>query len=333
MITLQLLLVSLISMLLIPIIASALSKENDEEILIIEQNNTKDPRYFAESFKKLFLEAYEVYQVTGIFTMSRKENLTVLDTERPKALLFNEIVYSDENIYFKENAEFKKEIYSKKNISISSQSKVRAVVSEKAVEIANHVKVTRWIDGEKKLKTGNFCDLGINASSANTLIIGKNNIFRRLYAPVIYFSPRTMKEPNVNGSINVNKEIIRDLEIIRPDEESNSNILRKSIISKKNIIVTNGMVVEGAITTHGTLVIEANSIIHGNLFAEKSVYIGKNVKIYGTIFTQEDIDISESVQVGVFGKIKSVIARGSINIHDNTVIYGFVSCERIGRTR
>ena len=45
--------------------------------------------------------------------------------------------------------------------------------------------VIRWVDGEGLLCVNDNCNLGISASSAYGILLGKNCFFRRLYAPEI----------------------------------------------------------------------------------------------------------------------------------------------------
>lgn len=335
MITLQLLVLTLISMFLIPIIGSALSKENDEEILRIEQNNTKDPRYFAESFKRKFLASLDEFKKTGIFVMSREEILLIEENyNQPNDLKCDKIIYAKEDIKFGDRVSLIKEVYSKGSIEMGDRVECRGVLAEEDVKLGNHASIIRWVDGNRKVVVGDNSVLGISVSSGQELIVGRRSTFRRLYAPCIRFSPGKMMDTSENlVEAKIFHDILRDVAVIKHEDDSDGRTLEKSIITKYDLRVTNGMIVKGAISTHGTLVVEANSVIHGNIFAEKNIYIGQGVRVYGTIFTQEDIDIANGVIVGIQGEIKSVVARGKINIDNDTVVHGYISCEKSGKTR
>jgi predicted acyltransferase (DUF342 family) len=64
--------------------------------------------------------------------------------------------------------------------------------------------------------------------------------------------------------------------------------------------------------------------------AEENIYIGYNSRVYGILFTQENIIVNDGVEIGLLGKIKSVVARGDITFGKNCKVYGYIGTERLG---
>lgn len=335
MITLWLLLISLVSMFVLPIIASALSNEHDEEILEINQDNTKDLRYFSSSFKDKFLVSYQMYEETGEFIMSRKEDIYVEDVfSHIESKSYDKMLYLKTDSKFVDNTTFSREVYVKGSIQLGENTTVRGLAAEDSVVAGNRLNIIRWIDGNKTVIIGDQSSLGQSASSGELLIIGRQSSFKRLFAPKIVFGKNTfyLEDDNDTPIVSVNRTIERDIRILVPDEETKSYVFEGTIVTNKDLDITTGMVIKGNITTHGNLIVESNCIVHGNIFAEKNVFIGKSSKVYGTIFSQENITLSDAVKIGVQGKIKSIVAREKITIGNNVTVYGYISCEKGGET-
>lgn len=332
--TLWLLLISLITMFLLPIVTSALSNEHDEEILEINQDNTKDPRYFSNSFKRKFLTAYRQYEATGEFVMSRKEDLHVETViHHSEALTSDKMLYLKENCTYAAHSTFNKEIYAERSICIGNNTTVRGIAAEEQVITGERLNVIRWIDGDQMVRIGDYSNLGQSVSSGELVVVGRQTSFRRLFAPRLFFGHDQEMRIHVElPSVIVNSNIVRDCHIILPDGDTNSYEFEGTIVTDKDVKVTNGMIIKGAISTQGNIMIESNCIVHGNMFAEKNIFIGKSSKIYGTIFSQENITLSDEVEVGVQGKIKSIVARETITIGTNVNVYGYISCEKGGKT-
>lgn len=328
-----------LSMLIFPIGLAMTLSRYETKPLFIQQSNTKDPRYFAVSFKKIFDKAWKNYDGTGILRMSREER--VIEADKVQLLPFqvcNSIVYGEKGDFFPcEGVIFEKEVYIKGNVQLEGIPMVRAIACEKNLVLKDCTKVIRWADSEGTLTVYNGCDLGISTSSGTQLIIGKNCCFKRLYAPIILLGKEN-HELNKDIDAYVIKEsdvvifsdIIRDVKYVDDEITNEEGILKGTIITKYDITVLGNFIVQGHIRSHKDVKIDDNAVVHGNIFAEGNIFIGMNARVLGVVFSQENIYVEDGVVIGQMGKIKSVIARGDILFGRNCRVHGYIGTEGKG---
>lgn len=325
-------------MLLFPIYVGLKAARRKSEPIFIQQSNTRDPRYFAVSFKKIIDKAWESYDGSGILKMSKNEEVIEVDKIE---LLANEVcksfVYAENNNFMpNEGITFDKEIFARSNARLEKIPLIRAIACMKELVLGDGTHVIRWADAEGTLIAHNNCDLGFSTTSATKLLIGKNCLFRRLYAPEIWLG-RNDDELDIGQNINIPGEVIVSSEIIRSikyvDDEivNDKGILSNTIITEHDITVLGNYVVQGHISSHKDIKICSNAVVHGNIFAEGNIFIGSNAVVLGTIFTQENIYVDDGVVIGQPHKIKSVVARGNIEFGSNCKVYGYIGSERTGK--
>ena len=328
-----------LSMIMFPIGLAMISKQHKTKPLFIQQSNTKDPRYFAASFKKIFDKAWENYDGSGVLRMSREEKVIEIDKVKLEPFkACNAIVYSEKKDFFpSEGIVFEKEIYIKGNARLEKIPMVRAIVCEKSLVLKPGTKVIRWADAEGILTAYNDCDLGISTSSGTQLIIGENCFFKRLYAPIILLGKKAQElDGGIEGiirpdlDVTIFPNIIRDIKYVDDEIVNEEGILKGTIITKYDITVLGNFIVQGHIRSHKDVKIDDNVVVHGNIFAEGNVFIGMNVKILGLIFSQENIYVDDGAIVGQPGKVKSMVARGDILFGRNCRVYGYIGTEGKG---
>jgi len=325
-------------MLMFPIYVGMKTAQGKSEPLYIQQSNTRNPRYFAMSFKKIFDMAWQSYDGLGILNMSKDEKIVEVDkVELLPGELCEYLVYAEKNDFIpNEGINFQKEIYVKKNARLKKIPMVRAIACMGNLVLGNGTHVIRWADAEGTLIVHNDCDLGISTTSATLLLVGENCSFKRLYAPEMWLGLNKDKF-DIGNDITIPKEavisseIIRNIEYVDDDIVNEKGILTKTIITKHDITVLGNIVVQGHIRSHKDVKIDVNAIVHGNIFAEGNIFIGRNAIILGVVFTQENIYIDDGAVIGQPSKIKSVVARGNIEFGHNCRVYGYISAEGIGR--
>lgn len=308
------------------------------EPMFIPQSNTKNPRYFAISFRNIFDKAWESYEGYELLKMSKDEEFIEADKEEIKPNELCELLVYAENKDFipKEGIIFEKEIYARRNAILDKIPVVRAIACMGDLVIGSGTRIIRWADAEGTLVVCNNCDLGISTSSSKKLFIGMNCYFKRLYAPEIWIG-RDDGGPGINNNVNIPKEVIispwimRNIEYVNDDVASEEGILPYTIITVHELTVLENLVVQGHISSHKDVKISSNAVVHGNIFAEGNIYIGRNAKVLGVVFTQENIYVDDDAIIGQPNKMKSVVARGNIEFGSNCRVYGYIGTEREGR--
>lgn len=323
-------------MLLFPVVLGLFFlRKSGGEALEIQQARVRDPRYFAKSFASLFDNKWETYDGSGQIFLSCQENLLEADTQDKYPPVCTSIVFAEQSEFrAPPGVRFEKEVYARHNSYFNDTEVVRAVCCKKDLVLGKGTQVMRWVDAEGLLSVYDGCDLGISASSATKIMIGKNCRFRRLYAPVIFLGQALLESPRKDDSQSVDLEsdpmnVTRNIKYV-DDDNTHAGILTGSIVTKYDLTVLDNLTVKGHIRSHNGIKLCDGAVVYGNLFAEGDIYLGRNTSIYGSVFTQESIFAERGVIIGQHDKTKSVIARGEIVFNEDSIVYGFISSETVG---
>ena len=293
------------------------------QILKIRQDYVKNARYFGRSFSSLVEKALPEMK-NGMIMLSRQEK--VLETDGKQKFVQPEIedlVIARNTIFCpqQEDLYFQKEIYSEKDaLFVKENIRLRAVYSKKRLLFGNKIRLLRWADAEHAVVVYDECDLGERVSSGEQLVIGFDNIFQSLYAPVIRLGqhpeepdrfmeerdPRIFRMPVMN-SYEYNRHYIDD------DMVTESGTVPYTIISRVDIKVIEDIILQGDIHSDG------------------AVRIMENATVLGNIFTQGNIIFEEGTSAGQPNKITSVVARGTITFYGSNYVYGYVVSEGGGK--
>lgn len=311
------------------------------QILKIRQDYVKDARYFGKSFSALVEKALPEMK-NGTIMLSRQEKVLEADGNQEFAQPDIEDLVIARNTVFcpqRSDLHFQKEIYSEKDaLFVKENIRIRAVYSKKRLLFGNKIRLLRWADAEHAVAVYDECDLGERVSSGEQLVIGVDNVFHSLYAPVIRLGqrpeepdrfmeerdPRIFRMPVMN-SHEYNRHYIDD------DMVTESGTVPYTIISRGDIKVIEDIILQGDIHSDGAVRIMENASVLGNVFAENDILLEKNVTVLGDIFTQGNIIFEEGASAGQPGKITSVVARGTITFYGSNYVYGYVVSEGGGK--
>ncbi|HEX3075543.1 MAG TPA: polymer-forming cytoskeletal protein [Lachnospiraceae bacterium] len=310
------------------------------DVLYINQDRVRDPRYFASSFTSMMDKQWEEYQGGEYLQLSKNERILVADAVKEYPNPCDAVIIADKVDFISPcQADMQKEIYAKQDAYLKEHIQVRAIACKGELRIERDVNIVRWADAIGSMYIGNDCDLGICVSSGKELIIGNGCRFRRLYAPKIYLGQQdkvavesvedrvaSLNDYNLLNKINYNVRYVDDSMV------NENGIVDNSIVSRYDLTVLENIVVNGNLRTRKRLRICDNVIISGNVFAEEDIWIGSNSVILGNVFSQENIYIEQGAVIGKENSRISVVARGSITFERNCVVYGYVSNEQGGKT-
>ena len=319
------------------IVAAIYCKTVKGNILTIRQNYTKDPRYFGRSFSKM-VEAAIPQMKDGVIHLSRDEVVLDADAhpEFPNSPI-NAVVIARTHDFCPAEAElnFQKEIYCGADARFTAENThLRAVYSKKRVLLGNGCRVLRWVDAEGAVAVYDHCDLGQSLSSGEQLVVGYDNTFRRLYAPVVRLGQRP-DEPDLFAQkrdarmfrLSVSGENMRNVRYIGDDMASGDGIVPGSVLTMHDLKLSDGLILRGDIHSDGAVRIMEKAAVLGNIFAEQDIILERDSTVLGSVFTQGDIIFEEGACVGQPNKISSVIARGSIRFSGGNNVYGYIAAE------
>ena len=324
------------------IVAAIYCKTVKGNILTIRQNYTKDPRYFGRSFSKM-MEAAIPQMKDGVIHLSRDEDVWDADAHPafPDSPI-NAVVIARAHDFCPAEAglNFKKEIYCEENARFTAENThLRAVYSKKRVLLGNGCRVLRWVDAEGAVAVFDHCDLGQSLSSGEQLVVGYDNTFCRLYAPVVRLGQRP-DEPDLFAQkrdtrlfrLPVSGENMRNVRYIGDDMASGDGTVPYSILTTHDLKLSDGLILRGDIHSDGAVRIMEKAVVLGNIFAERDILLERDSTVLGNVFTQGDIIFEEGACVGQPNKISSVIARGSIRFSGGNNVYGYIAAEGGGCT-
>lgn len=331
-------------MLSLPVISAVIYLKTKKcDMLFIRQDYTKDVRFFGHSFSRMVENALGDMH-DGVIHLSRDEqvlepaaNQTFSSVPVGKLIIVRDHVFEPKG----SSIEFCKEIYCAEDAYLTADSiKLRAIYGRKRLLLGSGIQLVRWADAEGAVSVYDGCDLGISVSSGEQLIIGFDNRFHRLYAPVVRLGQRP-EEPDTYPSER-NEKIFRLQPVGKPllhvryiteDMAGEDGTVPYTVMTKYDLKVLDGLIIRGDIHSDGAVRIMDNTVILGNVFAENLISIGRDAVVLGNVFTQGDIVFEEGACVGKPGATSSVVARGSICFTGKNNVYGYIVSEAGGTTR
>ncbi len=313
---------------------------NDQSVLPVRQNRTRDPRYFSNSFRTLFQKAWSERTEEGLTISKQPEAYILADQMDPNGypeVCENIVVAEKVDFRAPEKTSFQKEIFCWQNAQIGEYVTLRAIHAEKALTIANGSHILRWADANELVSVGDDCELGISLTSAERIRTGKNCRFRRLFAPTIEigvnqdraFEPERSLAPELY-QVKIPQERKHKRRITASDAGENSGIIPYSYISGHKIVADEDIVLAGSIRSHKGILLGDRAVVCGNIFCDGDIHIGRSCVVLGDIFAQGNIYLESGAVAGREGKVHSIIARGTITVEENCHIHGYISTEAGG---
>lgn len=327
-----------IILLLLPILFSGLYyKKRKGEVLFINQDKVRDPRYFGKAFAALVEKNMETAK-DGKIRLSKEEPYIDGNAKKDYPDVVEQLVICrGAEFHPPQNKEFSKEIYSEANAFISENNVLRALYSREDIILGNSTEIIRWVDTEGTLAVYDECDLGISATSQTRMSIGKNCKFRRLFAPQICLGqyPGKISDPAEGKDKRIYRLAVqtdreKNVRYINKEMVNDDGVVDFSVLSWKNVSVTERIIVKGDLRSHKGVRLCEGAIVVGNIFAEKDIILEKDACVLGNVFSQGNIHMAQGAAVGKQGTVSSVIARGSITAEPGSFVFGYMSCEKQG---
>jgi hypothetical protein len=322
----------------------------DSSPLYIDMNYSKDPRYFAVSFRKKLMDSLAEHTMDGVheFQLSKHETIEIMDhTTLANGNSLKNICYVRKDIHSENNVVFEKEVYAHGGAKLGENNILRGLACDGNIHALSGTRFVRWLDANGCIRTETGCNLGISASCLGTLSLAPKCVFKRLYGFPIITCDSYVNIPPFGGEpavfeaavaafqqdnpetnepvVTVSETIERNATHIPPNSQKEC-----TIITPHCLTIGEYSVISGHIKTNGKFTTGNNVIIAGNLFADGDIHLGPNCRVIGTIFTQGHITLDEGVIVGSKGQTKSVIGKKGITIRCPVMVYGYIMTEGTG---
>jgi hypothetical protein len=313
-----------------------LFKRRDASPLFINIDYSKDHRYFAFSFRKLFLDSLEgPAKATEGFRdlmLSKREKVQIIGNARfARGAVLEHLLYVIQDLDSENNVIFNKEVYVRGAARIGEDNRLQALACDGDIHIQKGATFFRWLDAEGSIRAEEQCALGVDATCGGVLFAARGCSFMRLYGFPVTTDANSggAQEEDHSDDIGAaafeSESVERNLANIPAQSRKNC-----SIISRDSLRVGDHSVIRGHVKTHENLVIGANVVITGNVFAEGDIEIGPQSRVLGTIFSQKHILVKQGVRVGARDRIKSVIGKKAITLEECVRVYGYVMTEGKG---
>lgn len=314
-----------------------IDKENSIS-LIVKDNNVRDPRYFAKSFKSMLKPALKNKKTVqgGVDTieLSKEEKLILWDGKLDIGNDVESLVSITKSVEMvKEGMNFRKEIFTDHYVEFADNTTLRAISGRKSVVIGKNSVVKRWADAKELmvLKTGSV--VNSNLTSKTRVVIEPGCTFKRLFAPSVevHHFNTIIDEPLaltvINRETPVYMGILRDIDLVKQQEE-----VRKTIVTRSNLLIGAGSTIYGDIKSDKSVHIKGNTVVTGNIFADENIILEMGVKVLGDVFAGNNLYVGPDVTIGKTGRTKSAIAVNNMVISEGCVFHGYVGVENEGVT-
>jgi predicted acyltransferase (DUF342 family) len=322
----------------IPTFVEIMRKE-DSDPLYIPMSYIRDPRYFAKSFKQI------LEQATNGFTLghgmhdvklSKEESLEILPSINIDDVTeIDHLLLVKGNLVSSRNVKINKEVYVTHDVSIGPNNLIQALCAEGSINLAQGVRFRRWLDAKDDICIAKNCNLGISVTSAKTIHLGEDCVFRRLFGrPITTGNSIFDFENSIERSCPQNQLFTTQMTFVRKKDRSvpPETIEDRNIVFTKDVQIGRGSIFRGNLKTYGRIALDEDVIVNGNILADGDIIIGRNAIITGNIFSQASIYISEGSLISQPHKIKSIIAKKAVHIENDVTIYGYVATEGKGTT-
>ncbi len=308
----------------------------DNKPLLIDQEYTRDPRFLD---KHLLEELKPVLEKTGEAQKSQKyKNSIPID-------IVNEFKASDpynaDHVLIVSNdmkaasgSTFRQPVYVKGKANIGENCNIDILMAENDVTAGRNLNLQKWISSNANIRIGESATLGKKVVCDGVMQIGKGCRFKNLYAM-----------PVSTYDVDFNLELTKPAAVEYPDgqmpnmtEVSDSNwyvakgfmtippysLVNNSMIVKSDLVLRKGVVVNGNIKVYGRVTMEKDVRIYGELICNGDIEVGEFSYIRENLFTQSKIIINSGVRIGLPGQNKSIIGKKGISLSKNVIIYGNV---------
>lgn len=310
-------------------------KKQDAAPLYVNMDYQKYPRYFASSFRRLFIDSLKdpsAREGHRELMLSKREQVRIVEhAEFTRGAISENVLYVLGDLESEKNVTFDKEVYVQGTARIGADNRLQALACDGDIHIQQGARFSRWLDAEGNITAESSCSLGVDATCGGTLSVEHACTFMRLFGSPVSAGAHAADQPEDDEPDNGDMPLFRGETVERNLSSIPALTLKNnSLISTDSLSIGEFSVIRGHIKTHRNLIIGANVTITGNIFAEGDIEIGPSSRVLGTVFSQERIIVKHGVRIGSKGRVKSVIGKKGVVMEQGVRVYGLVMTEGKG---
>jgi predicted acyltransferase (DUF342 family) len=294
----------------------------DRGRLAIAEGYVRDPRWFGRAFREklapFVARARGAGESRAEFHMRTDEDvhwepqLSIPPSDRLRGIGIGDRILVGRGAGIRD-------AYALKDLVVERDVVARTLTSDGTMQLADSVRILRWIDADGDIEIGSGSDLGLSASGGAKVTLGSHVRFERVWgAPVASSTDASAPFDLGRGSAKI------------VDQAFVAN--GKPAVVFGPVRVAAGTRLPSHLKVHGPLAIESGVHVAGNIIARGDVTLAQDVSIDGHVFAEGAVHLGPGTRVGRSGVAKTVYATGEIVFADDVEIFGWVVSEDGGRT-
>jgi predicted acyltransferase (DUF342 family) len=227
-----------------------------------------------------------------------------------------------------------REVYVRGDAVLGGGVRVRALAADGDLRLGADCVVEQWLDVEGSGDVGARSSLGSQASAAGRLRLEPGCTFRRLWGQPVSTeatgpgAARADTAPPAPAGLTLDDRVVwtgRQLTVPR------DFTFDRDLVVHGEVRVSSGNRVRGSIKAHGHLHLLRGVEVDGSLVSRRSIRIDGPATIRGNVFAEGDIVIGPGTTIGAAGGIKSVYARGRLELAPDVRVFGWIVADEGGR--
>jgi predicted acyltransferase (DUF342 family) len=299
-----------------------IARPKDSGRLAIAEGYVRDPRWFGRAFRQklapFIAQARGAGESRAEFHMRTDEDvhwsplLEIPPSDRLRGIGIGDRIVVGHGAGIRD-------AYALDELVVERDVVARTLTSDGTLQIADSVRILRWIDADGDIDVGSGSDLGLSASGGARVTLGGDVRFERVWgAPVA--SSNDVLEPfalDVKPATTVDNHTVAD---------------GKSAVFSGSVLVLADTRLPVHLKVHGPLAVEPGVVVAGNIIARGDVTLAANVSVEGHIFAEGNVRLGPGTRVGRPGVAKTIYATGHVIVADDVEVFGWIVSEDGGRT-
>ncbi len=120
---------------------------------------------------------------------------------------------------------------------------------------------------------------------------------------------------------------VKNIRCVGAAETGEDGFLRASVRTWHPLLLKSGYIIQGDIKSRRDVVLEDKSVVCGDIVSLGSIFVGKSVRVYGSLHARKNIVIQDDAIIGRRELPQQVTAGQLLKISGKCKIYGTVRGE------
>jgi len=232
---------------------------------------------------------------------------------------------------------FRLEIWSREDFIGGPSAAYRAILGEQSIELAESSTIMRWVHSVGPLVVGPRSTLYGRASSEKEVHLASKVGFDRIGAPLIIVgtaAPSPMPPQSADKKFLVPERSRALGDHLRVEQDLTvpaGTVIDGNLVVAGRCWLGKGVRVNGSLKVHRELTMEPGVVVTGAIVCRLGIKVGEGSWIMGPVISEEHLEIGTKTTIGKREQPTTVSAR-SITIAAGSVVCGQMMGEEGGRT-